>query len=101
MKKIDLNFSHKNFIHKQIHREKNYAIYERYFIDTPSKKHYEVVKIQSHNGYAIGGQKYPPSEFYPSSNSWGLYGFTCISKETAYKRFDKLIEEDKNTSKRS
>jgi len=96
MKKIDLNFTSKNFFHKQIHREEDFAIYERFWNETPDKKHYEVVKIQSHNGYAIGSQSYPPSEFYPSSNSWGVHGFTCIDKDSAYKRLEKMVEEDKN-----
>jgi hypothetical protein len=95
MKKIDSNFVNKNFCHKQIHREGEFAIYERYWSETPDKKHYEVIKIQSHNGYAIGTQVYPPSEFYPSSNSWGVHGWTCISKEAAYKRLDKTVEEHK------
>jgi len=94
MKKIDKEFTSKNFHFKQIHREGDFAIYERHF-DGNEKKHYEVVKIQSHNGYAIGGQKYPPSEYYPSSTSWGADGYTCISKENAYKRLDKMIEEHK------
>jgi hypothetical protein len=95
MKKIEKEFCQKDFYHKQIHREQDYAIYERWWKDSPEKKHYEVIKIQSHNGYAIAGQKYPPSEFYPGSNSWGLHGFTSVSKEDAYKRLDKLMAEDK------
>ena len=95
MKKIEKAFTSKNFSHKQIHREGDFAIYERFFNDSPEKKHYEVVKIQSHNGYAIGGQMYPASEYYPSSNAWGSDGYTCVSKENAYKRLDKMIEENK------
>ena len=95
MKKIDKDFTSKNFSHKQIHREGDFAIYERFFNDSPERKHYEVVKIQSHNGYAIGGQMYPASEYYPSSNAWGSDGYTCTTKENAYKRLDKMIEENR------
>ena len=95
MKKIEKAFTSKNFSHKQIHREGDLAIYERHHDTTPENKHYEVVKIQSHNGYAIGGQMYPASEFYPSSNGWGSDGYTCVSKENAYKRLDKMISEHK------
>jgi len=95
MKKIEKTFTSKNFSHKQIHREDNFAIYERFNNDSPENKHYEVVKIQSHSGYAIGGQMYPASEYYPSSNSWGSDGYTCVSKENAYKRLDKIIEDHK------
>lgn len=96
MKKIEKQFTQKGFAFRQLHREQDYAIYERWSEASPDRKHYEVIKIQSHNGYAIGGQSYPPSEFYPSSNSWGMHGFTCLSKENAYKRLEKLIKEDKN-----
>ena len=95
MKKIEKTFTSKNFNHKQIHREGDFAIYERYHDNTPEKKHYEVIKIQSHNGYAIGGQMYPASEFYPSSNAWGSDGYTCISREKAYERLDKMMQEHK------
>jgi len=94
MKKIDKEFSSKGFLFKQIHREGDFAIYERHS-ETSDVKHYEVIKIQSHNGYAISGQKYPASEFYPSSNSWGSDGFTCSSKSQSYKRLDIMIEHYK------
>jgi hypothetical protein len=95
MKKIEKTFTSKNFSHKQIHREGDFAIYERCHDITPDKKHYEVIKIQSHNGYAIGGQMYPASEFYPSSNAWGADGYTCLDKESAYKKLDKMMQDHK------
>jgi hypothetical protein len=95
MKKIEKEFTSKSFTHKQIHREEEFAIYERYHDSTPEKKHYEVVKILSHNGYAIGGQTYPASEYYPSSNGWGADGFTCVTKKSAYEKLDKMIADHK------
>ena len=94
MKKLSTEFESAGFKYKQIHRENAYAIYERSYISNIEKKHYEVIKIQSHNGIEIAGNKIPPSEFYPSSNSWGTNGFTCISRENAYKRFDRMMKED-------
>ena len=38
---------------------------------------------------------YPASEFYPSSNAWGSDGYTCISREKAYERLDKMMQEHK------
>lgn len=96
MKKIEKFFTEKNFTFKQICREGNFAIYERWNDSYPDNKHYEVVKIQSHNGYAIAGNSYPPSEFYPSANSWGINGFTCVSRDLAYKRLDKMMSDEKN-----
>ena len=95
MKKIEKNFISKKFSHKQIHREGDFAIYERFNEARPENKHYEAIKIQSHNGYSIGGQMYPPSEFYPSSNAWGVDGYSCLTKEAAYKKLDKMMEENR------
>lgn len=94
MKKISTEFESAGFKYKQIHRENSYAIYERCYSNNTDKKHYEVIKIQSHNGIEIAGNKIPPSEFYPSSNSWGINGFTCTTRENAYKRFDRMMKED-------
>jgi len=65
MKKIDTEFESAGFKYKQIHRENMYAIYERCYSNNINKKHYEVIRIQSHNGIEIAGNKIAPSEFYP------------------------------------
>ncbi len=93
MKKIEKEFTSKNFSFKQIRREEEFAIYERFHDSTPEKKHYEVVKILSHNGYSIGGQAYPASEYYPSSNGWGVDGFTCVTKKSACEKLEKMNED--------
>jgi hypothetical protein len=94
MKKLDKEFESANFKYKQIHRENMYAIYERKHTETKSDPHYEAIKIQSHNGMEIAGNKIPPSEYYPSSNSWGRHGYTCTSRKAAYDRLDKMMKED-------
>ena len=93
MKKLDKEFESAGFKYKQIHREDMYAIYERNHIDSNSPPHYESIKIQSHNGMEIAGNKIPPSEYYPSSNSWGTNGFTCIDRKSAYNRLDRIIKD--------
>lgn len=100
MKKLDKEFESAGFKYKQIHREKNYAIYERKYIDS-DKKHYEAIRIQSHNGLEISGNKIPPSEYYPGSNSWGVHGFTCVSREKAYKRLDRMMNDEKINKERA
>lgn len=94
MKKLQTEFESAGFKYKQIHREKNYAIYERKYIDSLSDPHYEAIKILSHNGMEIAGKKIPASEYYPSSNSWGTSGYTCVSRKAAYDRIDRMIKED-------
>lgn len=93
MKKLDKEFESSSFKFKQIHRENMFAIYERHHISS-EKKHYEAIKIQSHNGYEIAGNKIPPSECYPTSNSWGTHGFTCLTKKAAYDKLDEMMKED-------
>jgi hypothetical protein len=92
MKKLDTEFESAGYKYKQIHREDMYAIYERHYISSENK-HYEAIKINSHNGYEIAGNKIPPSECYPTSNSWGTHGFTCINKQAAYNRLDRMMKE--------
>jgi hypothetical protein len=93
MKKLDKEFESAGFKYKQIHREDMYAIYERCYSNNINKIHYEAIRIQSHNGIIIAGNKIAPSEFYPSNNSWGLHGFTCLTKQDAYKRLDRMMSE--------
>jgi hypothetical protein len=94
MKRLEKKFSHLKFDFSQICREGDFAIYSRKYSDS-EKVHYEVIKVLSHNGYAIGGEIYPPSEYYPSANSWGTDGFTCVTKEDAYKRLEKMMQDHK------
>ena len=94
MKKLDKEFESGGFKYKQTHREDMFAIYERKYINSTKDSHYESIKIQSHNGMEIAGNKIPPSEYYPSSNSWGRHGYTCITKKDAYNRLDKMMKEE-------
>lgn len=94
LKQLDKKFTHLKFEFSQICREGDFAIYSRKYFDSENV-HFEVVRVLSHNGYAIGGEIYPPSEYYPSANSWGTDGFTCVSRAAAYKRLEKMMENDK------
>tara|TARA_B110000503_G_scaffold100393_1_gene150222 strand:- start:1104 stop:1439 length:336 start_codon:yes stop_codon:yes gene_type:complete len=94
MKKLDKTFTSNGFEFKQIHREDMYSIYERKYIDSKSNHHYEAIRIQSHNGMEIAGNKIPPSEYYPSSNSWGRHGYTCLTKKDAYNKLDVMMKEE-------
>jgi len=107
MKKLNKQFTSRGFEHKQITRNGDKAIYERNLIGSDRKhyevikiqshngyeiagKHYEVIKIQSHNGYEIAGKHYEPSEFYPSSSSWGALGFTYNTLKEAKEKFNQV-----------
>jgi hypothetical protein len=93
MKTIDKEFTYKNFNYKQILRDGKIAIYEQKLKDG-IKINYEVVIIEEHNGYEIAGNKFPPAEMYPSSNQWGVKGFTFTDYDDAFVKFKKLKKKN-------
>jgi len=93
MKKINKEFTYKNFNYRQLLRDGKIAIYEQTLKDG-KKLNYEVVIIEEHNGYEIAGNKFPPSEMYPSSNQWGIKGFTYTDYDDAIIKFKKLKKKD-------
>jgi hypothetical protein len=92
MKTLAKQFTKKGFIHKQIKREGNIAIYERARIGS-GIKHFEVIVIASHDGYEIGGAKIEASEVYPSSASWGASGWTFVDFDIAEAKMDRLVKQ--------
>lgn len=95
MKLLDKQFTSLTWNFKQVCREKEYAIYERKKEDD-TFIHYEVIKVLKHNGLIMHGNKIPPSEYYPSSNQWGIYGFTCRTRQAAYARLDRMMKEEQS-----
>jgi len=85
---------------KQIAREGRRAIYETFRLinGEPKILDYEVILIGSHNGFYLNGGRVfvEPSETYASTNSWGVHGFTEMTKERAYKRFNELNNMNTN-----
>ena len=54
---------------------------------------YEVIKIQSHNGREIGGNKLPPAEYAPSNSEWGQKGWSFSNFTDAENKFRQLVTE--------
>jgi hypothetical protein len=98
MKILEKKFTYKNFEHVQLFREGNLAIYSQKIAGGKSEK-FEVIIIDSHNGYEIAGQKFPPSEMYPSSNQWGVKGFTLLTYEDAMDKINVLKKKLKRAKK--
>jgi hypothetical protein len=94
MKIIEKEFTYKNFNYKQLLRDGKIAIYQQ-TLKGGQKFNYEVVIIEEHNGYEIAGNKFPPSEMYPSSNQWGVKGFTFTDYDDALVKFKKLKKKEK------
>ena len=89
MKTLPKQFNKKGFTYKQIKRVGDKAIFEQSKKDQ-SDRTYEVVKINRHNGYELGGQKIPPGEAYPSTSQWGTAGWTYRSLQEAEAKFKKI-----------
>lgn len=96
MKTLEKKFTYKEFEYSQILRDGNFAIYRQKLKDGGKSETFEVIIIDSHNGYEIAGQKIPPSEMYPSTNQWGVKGFTVLSYDDALKKLETLKKEEKN-----
>ena len=103
MKPLPIKFTSKGFTHELDRRTGNIALFKRYQSDA-SKCHYEVIIVQSHNGRKIGDTFLEPAEFYPSTSTWGQYGWTYTegmsgSREQAFtdaeRKFDFLVEAEK------
>ena len=89
MKILEKQFTYKGFNFNQLYRDGKFAIYEQTKKNFKLKK-YEAVVIESHNGYDLAGQHFPPSEMYPSSSQWGVKGFTIDLYEDAMNKIKYL-----------
>lgn len=57
---------------------------------------YETIKILRHDGYELAGNAIPPSEVFPGSEQWGLWGFSFTNLKDAKNKLDELIKNGKN-----
>ena len=89
MKILEKEITSKGFKYTQLLREDNLANYEQSKKGHDVKK-YEVIVIDSHDGYEIGGQEVLPAEMYPSSTLWGVKGFTMETYDDALKKIKTL-----------
>jgi hypothetical protein len=79
------------FDYRQIVREGDAAIYEQTWdgCSSPSVA-YEVVRIRRREATEIAGNFIEPHEVYPSSNAWGVDGFTYTDKDAAFAKLREL-----------
>lgn len=77
MKRLPTEFTESGFIHKQVYREGNLAVFIRKKVGS-GRCHFEAVRIKSHNGFTFPGAEKatPPAEYYPNTKSWGVDGYT-------------------------
>lgn len=79
------------FQFRVIRREGDVVIAEKWRPETPAMVSYEVAKIRIQDEHTWPtGKTTPRRECYPSSEHWGIYGFTCLTREHAQKRFNSM-----------
>ena len=92
MKKIEKVFIKAGFRHELVEREDSIAIYRRTQLGY-SRSHYEVVQINSHEGYNLGGSYIVAAETYPGNSLWGIQGWTYPTLEQALPKYNKLLSK--------
>lgn len=92
MKPLATKFRSNGFEFNQVMRAGNVALFAK---TKPSIRsiNYEVIIVQSHNGYEIAGKTFEPAETYPPSESWGRLGWSFMDQESAKGKFDEISSE--------
>ena len=88
-KPLRTEFKSRGFNFKQLARDGDFAVFSK-TKDSWSHEAYEVIKVGRHNGYVLGGVTIEPAETYPSSEQFGVAGFSYQTKEKALKKFEEL-----------
>lgn len=93
MKPLPTQFRKDGFDHEVIRREGMVALIKKTKTGYSS---FEVIRIQSHDGYEMMGVVVPPAEHMPRSEDWGTHGFTFPgdSRVKADAKFMELVRAD-------
>jgi len=86
-------FRRTGFTYRQIACETDAAIYEQVWngCHNPSVC-YEVIRIRQREAFQIGGRLVEPAELFPTSEAWGVDGFTLIKKDAAFRKFREIAD---------
>jgi len=99
--KLKKKIAKNGFEYTQVARSDKAAVYEGRNSKFPedTSLFYEVFRIKHAKGYTLYGKSgptkgkaynYPPSERFPSNESFGQWAWTFNSKEKAMEKFDEL-----------
>lgn len=88
-KPLKTAFRSKGFDYRQIERKGDVAMFEQTKHGL-SGKWFEVVIVQRHDAYEIGGVMVAAAETMPSTSQWGKKGFTFRTQEAAERKFQQL-----------
>lgn len=86
MKPLATQFRKNGFDFTMLKREGNVALFQK---SKPhfTEPHFEIILVQSHNGYELAGRKIEAAETFPSSETWGTKGWTCSDEQRARELF--------------
>jgi hypothetical protein len=90
---VSAEFRQSGFTLSLLKRAGNVAIYIQTKRRQPQA--YEVVLIRKHEAYIAFGKEIPAGECYPSSEQWGVKGFTYRTIEAAERKFRELTASAK------
>ena len=101
VKPLEIVFSKGGFDFEQIARTGSWAVYRKRDPLWPEDRwSYEVIFIKVRRRETTHGRDYPAREVYPSSESWGIHGFTFTSEEVAMKRLQNIAQNPSIMMKR-
>lgn len=90
MKCLPKEFSEKGWEHRQIFREGNVAVFERWKASSASR-HYETIAVQQNDAREIWGKRHDASESYPTDRMFGADGWSFQDKETAIAKAKEIL----------
>src|SRR6266550_3386112 len=81
-KPLPTRFRRDGFEYRKLAREGDAAIYEQTWSGCPEPSVcYEVIRIRRRDGFQVDGRFVEPAEVYPSSEAWGVDGWTVLSRD--------------------
>jgi hypothetical protein len=87
---IDTLFEKDGFLFELIKRQGRIALFEK-SKPTHTRSTFEVVKLEQRKEHTWpNGKTTPAHESMPASETWGVYGFSYIDRESANKKFLQL-----------
>jgi hypothetical protein len=95
-KPIPLTFRKDGFDFTQLQRLGDWCLYSKTKTGFKST-FFEVMRILTHDGREIAGQKIEPAEYLPGNESWGNYGFSFSQREVATRFLEAKAGETKQS----
>lgn len=102
MQPLPNTLNRNGFTHALRNREGHFAIFNVIANDT-GRTTYEVIRIRTvkertHTSGVLAGKTFPAREVYPSSEEWGVNGWSYVDLDSAKKRLDLLLSQPVDAS---